>query len=273
MVENTPTTNNFCFTLGLIGYPLGHSFSASYFSAKFREEHINGIYKLFPITNINELFNIIKENKNLLGLNVTIPYKQSVFHLMDEFSPEAEAIGAINVIRINKKQNGSCQLKGYNTDWIGFQKSLNNFLTEKTEKALILGTGGASKAVWYALNQLGIKCIFVTRAKDNSDLETNLQSSLIRYDEITQSLIESTRLIVNTTPVGMYPNEDNAPQIPYQWITNKHFCYDLIYNPSITLFMQKCMQQGAKVKNGLEMLHLQADAAWEIWNNPEVRNC
>jgi shikimate dehydrogenase len=242
---------------GLIGYPLEHSFSKTYFNQKFEAEHIDAEYVNFEIPSVKELKNILKENAGLQGLNVTLPYKTAVIPLLDDIDEDARLIGAVNVIAIKKGSFGKLRIKGYNSDIIGFKQSIEPLLNETQRKALILGTGGASKAVFHGLKQLGIASTFVSRtAKD----------SCITYGEISPEIMEQYTVIVNTTPVGMYPNIDDCPAIPYGLLSPDHLLYDLLYNPDETLFMRKGKAQGATVKNGLEMLLLQAFASWEMWH-------
>lgn len=244
-------------TFGLIGYPLGHSFSQGFFTKKFKDESIDARYLNFPITTIQEFEGLLKQHPYIAGLNVTIPYKEQVIPFLDEMDPEAEEIGAVNVIKIiweGQKQI----LKGYNSDVVGFSDSLQPLLKPFHKKALILGSGGASKAVGYGLKKLGIAYKYVSR--------TPKSSTEISYAAVTPELLNSFHLIINTTPLGLYPHEDECPDIPYHALTNQHLIFDLIYNPEVTLFMKKALEQGATVKNGLEMLHLQALRAWEIWN-------
>ena len=241
---------------GLLGYPLGHSFSRNYFNQKFEAEKIDAEYLNFEIPDIKEIKNVIKENPELNGLNVTIPYKEQVIPYLDEMDDDARQIGAVNVIKFSKGLFGKTKLKGYNSDIIGFKRSIEPILNETHKRALILGTGGASKAVYHGLKQLGISATFVSRTQ---------KDFCITYDEITPGTMESYTLIVNTTPLGMFPNIDACPNIPYDMLTPNHVLYDLLYNPDETLFMKKGKEKGAVVKNGLEMLLLQAFAAWEIW--------
>lgn len=241
---------------GLIGYPLGHSFSKTYFNQKFAAEKIDAEYVNFEIPDVKELRNVLKENPNLKGLNVTLPYKTQVISLLDEMDEDARLIGAVNVIKFTKGLFGKTKLKGYNSDIIGFKQSIEPLLNESHRKALILGTGGASKAVFQGLKQVGIASTLVSRTPGESG---------ITYNEITAKTIEQYTVIVNTTPVGMYPNIEECPAIPYDLLTPKHLLYDLLYNPDETLFMKKGKEKGTVVKNGLEMLLLQAFAAWEIW--------
>lgn len=240
---------------GLIGYPLGHSFSKTFFNHKFQAEKIDAEYVNFEIPDINILMEVISENANLEGLNVTIPYKEQVIPYLDELDDDASKIGAVNVIKFIH-MNGQLKLKGYNSDIIGFMDSISPLLDKNMKKALILGTGGASKAIYRGLEKLGIESTFVSRRKS---------SNTINYADIDQPIIDSHQIIVNTTPLGMYPEIDECPDIPYQYLTDKHLCYDLLYNPEETLFMKNAKKNGAKVKNGLEMLLLQAFASYLIW--------
>ena len=235
---------------GLIGKKLGHSFSAKYFTEKFQAENIaDSEYKLFEIPDINEVHNLVSKNPNLVGFNVTIPYKEVIIPLLDDISPEAKAIGAVNCVHVKKGK-----LIGYNTDAYGFSITLKQLLGGIfPEKALILGSGGASKAVQYVLGQLGISFKIVSR------------SSELNYESLTPDLVKSTHLIVNCTPIGMYPLCDNKPNIPIAAITNFHYLYDLIYNPDPTLLMKEAMINGAKTCSGLEMLYAQADESYTIW--------
>ena len=241
---------------GLLGYPLDQSFSRNYFNQKFEAEKIDAEYLNFEIPEIKEIKNVIKENPELNGLNVTIPYKEQVIPYLDDLDEDARLIGAVNVIKFSKGLFGKVKLKGYNSDIIGFKQSIEPLLKEHHRKALILGTGGASKAVFQGLKQLGVASTFVSRTA---------KEFCITYEEITPKTMEQYTVIVNTTPLGMYPNVNACPAIPYELLTSDHLLYDLLYNPDETLFMRKGKEKGAVVKNGLEMLLLQAFAAWEIW--------
>lgn len=242
----------------LIGYPLSHSFSEKYFTEKFKQEKIlNHKYFLSPLESIEAFPNLIATTPNLAGLNVTIPYKEKVIPYLDEVSEEAKAIGAVNTIKI---ENG--KLKGYNTDVYGFEKSLLNFLQKENKKitvenALVLGTGGAAKAVVFILKKIGIDPILVSRRPKSGDLT---------YSDLDTEIFKECRLIVNTTPLGMLPNLDSFPDLPYYRLNKNYFLYDLVYNPEKTVFLKRGESQGAVILNGLEMLHLQAEKAWEIWN-------
>ena len=245
---------------GLIGYPLGHSFSISYFNQKFADEKINAKYENYEISDIDQLPEILDSYPDLCGLNVTIPYKEKVIPFLDSLSPEARAIGAVNVIRVKHEGNNTI-LKGYNSDVIGFTQSIEPMLDKKWhKKALILGTGGASKAINYGLKSLGIEPVFVSRYE---------RPGTIQYDKITPEVVKEYNVIVNCTPVGMYPHTEECPQLPYEAMDSHTILYDLIYNPDQTLFMRKGAEHGADVKNGLEMLLLQAFASWEFWHGKD----
>lgn len=239
---------------GIIGYPLGHSFSKGFFTEKFAREGIDAQYLNFEIPDVGMLRDILRENPELRGLNVTLPHKQVVIPLLDDLSEDAREIGAVNVIRI---RNGN--LKGYNSDIIGFTESIKRLLQPWHTKALVLGTGGASKAICVGLNRLGIRWTYVTRSP---------HEGMFAYTDLSPAVMADHTVIVNCSPVGMFPKVDAAPAIPYELLTPKHLLFDLVYNPEDTLFMQKGREQGATVKNGLEMLHLQAKASWEFWGNP-----
>ena len=245
---------------GLIGYPLGHSFSISYFNQRFQDEGINAVYENFEIPTIEALDEVLNLNPELKGLNVTIPYKEKVIPYLDSISPEARAIGAVNVIKVSH-EGKSVKLKGYNSDVIGFTKSIEPMIEKKWhKKALILGTGGASKAINYGLRNLGLETVFVSRYE---------RPDTIQYQNITPDIIREYNVIVNCTPLGMYPKTEEYPELPYEAMDNHTILYDLIYNPDQTLFMRKGTERGADVKNGLEMLLLQAFVSWEFWNGKE----
>ena len=246
---------------GLIGYPLGHSFSISYFNQKFTDEGIDARYENFEIPTIDLLPEILDSNPNLRGLNVTIPYKEKVISYLDTISPEARSIGAVNVIRVTHEGSKTI-LKGFNSDVIGFTRSIEPMLEKYHKKALILGTGGASKAINFGLKSLGLETLFVSRYE---------KEGTIQYKEITSDVIKEYNVIVNCTPCGMYPHTEECPDLPYESMDNHTILYDLIYNPDETLFMKKGMKYGASTKNGLEMLLLQAFASWEFWNGKEQR--
>ena len=245
-------------TYGLIGYPLGHSFSRKFFTEKFAKEGIDAQYLNFEIPSIEEFPEIIKNNPTLRGLNVTIPYKQQVMQYLDDISEEAKAIGAVNVVKCQLSTvNCQLHLTGYNSDVIGFVESIKPLLKPHHKKALILGTGGASKAIRYGLEEkLGMETLFVSRSA---------REGMITYEEVTAEVLKEYEVIVNCSPVGMYPHVDECPALPYEAMNESNLLYDLVYNPLETLFMKKGAAQGATVKNGLEMLHLQAIASWEFW--------
>lgn len=242
---------------GLIGYPLGHSFSKNYFNEKFANEHIDAEYVNFEIPTIESLPEVLASNTELKGLNVTIPYKEKVISFLDTVSPEARAIGAVNVIKVEHKGEETV-LKGYNSDVIGFTKSIEPMLERFHKKALILGTGGASKAVNYGLKSLGLETVLVSRYE---------RPNTIQYEKITPDVIQEYNVIVNCTPCGMYPHINECPQLPYEAMNSKTILYDLVYNPDQTLFMKKGAAQGATVKNGIEMLLLQAFESWKFWQS------
>jgi shikimate dehydrogenase len=244
---------------GLIGYPLGHSFSVGYHNQRFADEGINAKYVNFEIPNIDQLIEVLSQNPELKGLNVTIPYKEKVLPFLDYISPEARAIGAVNVIRV-VHDGSKIELRGYNSDVIGFVQSIEPMLESYHKKALVLGTGGASKAVGFGLKSLGIEPVFVSRYE---------RPGTIQYDSITPDVVHEYNVIVNCTPLGMFPKIDTCPQLPYEALDEHNVLYDLIYNPDETLFMRKGAERGAAVKNGLEMLLLQAFASWEFWNGRE----
>ena len=245
-------------TYGLIGYPLGHSFSRKFFTEKFEKEGIDAQYLNFEIPSIEEFPEVIKNHPELRGLNVTIPYKQQVMQYLDDISEEAKAIGAVNVVKC-QLSTVNCQphLTGYNSDVIGFVESIKPLLQPHHKKALILGTGGASKAIRYGLEKkLGLETLFVSRSA---------REGMITYEEVTAEVLKEYEVIVNCSPVGMFPHVDECPALPYEAMNENILLYDLVYNPLETLFMKKGAAQGATVKNGLEMLHLQAIASWEFW--------
>jgi len=259
---------------GLLGYPLSHSFSRGYFTEKFKKESIDAQYENFALPSIEQLPGLIAENTLLVGLNVTIPYKQSVIQYLDELDPEAESIGAVNTIRIERTLNNKPRLIGYNSDLVGFRESIRPYIehlrgqfqlhfADKVVsrggfalKALILGTGGASKAVDYGLRQLGVETLFVSRTPEEGR---------ITYDNLDRSVYDQFQIIVNTTPLGMYPNVKDCPPLDYLSLGPHHLLFDAIYNPEKTLFLEKGEKQGAAIKNGWEMLTLQASESWRIW--------
>jgi shikimate dehydrogenase len=238
---------------GLIGYPLGHSFSKKYFEEKFIKEHLEDCsFELYPLETIGEFEHLIATHQNFLGLAVTIPHKEAVMPLLTKISDAAKTIGAVNCIQFSEV--GTI---GYNTDVIGFEKSLQPLLETHHTKALVLGNGGASKAVQYVLKKLSIDFLLISRTKSEDTLT---------YEEISEDIINQHLLIVNCTPLGMTPNEDGIPNIPYHFLTKEHLLYDLIYKPEKTKFLQECEIKGCTIKNGFEMLILQAEENWKIWN-------
>ncbi|HMI08703.1 MAG TPA: shikimate dehydrogenase [Flavobacterium sp.] len=239
---------------GLVGRNIGHSFSKKYFAERFEKDHLTDYsYQNFDISDIDAFPEIIRDNPNLAGLNITIPYKETVIPFLNKLSKKAAMIGAVNTIRFTK----TGKLKGYNTDCFGFEKSLQPLLQPHHKKALILGTGGASKAVAFALEELDILYTFVSREANGNTID---------YDRINATTFDNYQIVINCTPLGMSPNVDDCPNIPYEHFTEKHIAYDLIYNPDETLFLKKAKEFGAVTKNGFEMLVLQAEKAWKIWN-------
>lgn len=240
-------------TYGLLGRDIGYSFSRNYFSNRFEKENLSHRYINFDLKSIEELKEVL-QNKEIHGMNVTIPYKQEVIPYLDTLDPIAKEIGAVNVIKF--ENNG--KLTGYNSDYYGFTESLKPLLTPIVKKALILGTGGASKAIAYALEKLDIKYTFVSRNPDFKELS---------YNDLDEDIIRDFKLIINCTPLGTHPKVQNHPDIPFEYLGENHILYDLIYNPEETTFMRKGKEKGAKTINGLQMLVLQAERSWEIWNS------
>ena len=241
--------------LGLLGKNISYSFSRSYFKEKFQKEGINNIsYENFDLENIDLLPQLIVNTPNLKGFNITIPYKEAVIPYLDRLNKKAKEIGAVNTVRISKKG----KLVGYNTDFYGFKKSISPILSKKHKSALILGTGGASKAIAYTFKSLDIPCFYVSRNASKHVSYT--------YDTLSEDIIKQHLIIVNCTPLGTFPNITNCPNIPYNGITKNHVLYDLIYNPEETQFLKNGKEHGATISNGLRMLELQAEKAWSIWN-------
>jgi shikimate dehydrogenase len=237
---------------GLIGKNISYSFSSNYFNNKFKNQNLaNYSYQNFDIKNIEEIQEILKNNPNLKGLNVTIPYKESIIPFLDKISKKAKEIGAVNCIRISKKG----KLKGYNTDWVGFYETLKPHINS-TQKALVFGTGGASKAILFALKKLKIKYLVVSR---------NPNKNQISYEDISEKIMKDFTILINTTPIGTFPDVNNCISIPYNYVTENHLAYDLIYNPEVTQFLKNCNEKGAKTINGYEMLVAQAEMSFEIW--------
>lgn len=244
---------------GLIGYPLSHSFSEKYFREKFLHEHIpDTAYKVFPLEKAEDFIGLCEREKELLGLNVTIPYKEKIIPFLDGLDEEAAKVGAVNTIKFSAGKK-----TGYNSDIFGFEHSLVPLLRPDHTAALILGTGGASKAVAYVFKKLGIEFKYVSSSQR--------QDHALSYSDLNASVIQKSTLIINTSPVGMYPAVEQSPAIPYEYITDKHLLYDLIYNPEETLFLKKGKEKGAQTKNGLEMLYLQAERSWQIWNTDSFK--
>lgn len=247
---------------GLIGYPLSASFSKQFFADKFkREEVVDCKYELHPIPQAHEILELVETDPLLCGLNVTIPHKVSVISYLTELDTAAREIGAVNCIAIDQSGEKP-NLKGYNTDEYGFSESLKPLLKPHHTKALIFGDGGAAQAVKYVLKKLGISYMSVVR---------NAQPNAVLYSSVTKDVLQEYTLLINTTPLGMLPNIDSFPPIPYQHLTDQHLAYDLVYNPEETQFLTKAKEQGAAIKSGLEMLHLQAERSWEIWNGDGMR--
>ncbi|MFN7013057.1 MAG: shikimate dehydrogenase family protein [Bacteroidia bacterium] len=242
---------------GLIGYPLNHSFSPDYFNKKFQNQGIDAVYKAFSIPDINLLNIILNENPKLEGLNVTIPYKKAVIPFLNDMHYQAKTIGAVNCIKIEIRNNKPF-LIGYNTDNIGFEKSLIPLLKKHHTQALILGNGGAAKAVAFVLKKLNIPFSFLVRNPNGTNE--------FAYSGADKKIFEEHKIIINTTPLGMFPDIEKCPDIPYENINETHLLYDLIYNPEESLFLKKGKLQGAQIKNGYEMLVLQAESSWNIWN-------
>lgn len=241
---------------GLIGFPLGHSFSKKYFTDKFSSENIDSEYENYPLTDIHQLVSLLENNPDIKGLNVTIPYKQQVIRFLDEITVEASIINAVNTIKVTGL-NGRIHLAGSNTDAPAFESELVDFTGGLQGNALIFGTGGAAAAVAYVLNKLQWKFYYVSRnPSDNTQ---------INYEMVNGKLIDATQLIINTTPLGMFPDTTRYPRMPYDALNENHFLFDLIYNPDMTEFLKKGLLQGAKVRNGMGMLIKQAELAWETW--------
>ncbi|GEO09162.1 shikimate dehydrogenase family protein [Segetibacter aerophilus] len=240
---------------GLIGFPLSHSFSPAFFAEKFSKEGIVGCsYEAYPIDSIDKFPQLLSDKPNLEGINVTIPYKKAVIPFLHQQTEPVRKVGACNCIKIRDGK-----LTGYNTDVIGFKKSLSPKLLKIHKKALILGTGGSAAAVAYVLEELGINYYFVSR-------KNNEEKNSVSYKELTKEIVEESKLIINTTPLGMYPQVDSCPDIPYQFLTTDHYLFDLVYNPGETLFLKKGASMGAAIKNGADMLIIQAEESWNIWN-------
>ena len=240
---------------GIIGNPLGHSFSRNYFTEFFQRTGRDAVYKPYVLESIEEFPALIATHPDFVGLNVTIPYKQAVMRHLDAIAPDAAAIGAVNVVKVSWHARHPL-LTGYNTDILGFTRSIRPLLKPHHTSALILGTGGASKAVDQGLHQLGIETMFVSRTR---------REGVLCYEDLTPEVMARYNVVVNATPLGTFPDTERCPDIPYPFLTTKHLCFDLVYNPDKSLFLRKAEEQGATIKNGLEMLYIQADEAWKIW--------
>lgn len=246
---------------GLIGYPLGHSFSKKYFTEKFLKEHISGCsYENFPLTDISQLPDLIEREVDLCGLNVTIPYKSEVIALLDFIDPEAKAIGAVNVIKI-KRSGKQTELHGYNSDITGITDSLLPYIKNDLENAVVLGTGGSSKAVCYVLRKSGLNVVQISRTK---------KAGILTYSDVNSELLDKTCLIINTTPLGMYPDVESKPDLNYNLLGKNHVLFDLVYNPERTTFLKMGEEKGCTIISGIKMLHSQAEKAWEIWNGKSI---
>lgn len=258
---------------GLIGFPLGHSFSEKYFTEKFEKAKLNNYqYSLYPLEDISDFPKLLAKDKDLYGINVTIPHKIEVMQFLDEFDAAAKEIGAVNCIKILHGDTvksffsgelctfnpNKYKLVGYNTDAYGFEASISPFLKSHHKKALILGNGGAARAIKYVLKKNKIAYKFVSRKPD---------ADMFSYDDLNEEVLKEYHVIINTSPLGTYPKEDTYPDIPYQYLTDKHLLYDLVYNPEETIFLKKGKEKGATIKNGYEMLELQAEKSWEIWHS------
>lgn len=249
---------------GLVGFPLGHSWSQRYFTQKFAELGLQGYsYVNHEIRDITTIRSWVENTPHLYGFNVTVPHKVSIMQYLDQISPEAQQIGAVNTVVVDRSSSKP-RLTGHNTDVYGFEKSIKPFLKFAHHNALVLGTGGASKAVQYVLNKLGVNVMLVSR--------NPVSPAICSYAQLNEALVKSRLLIVNTTPLGMFPNAETFPQIPYDAITPEHFLIDLVYNPEETVFLKNGKTQGAMTMNGVSMLHLQAEKAWTIWSE-ELRIC
>jgi shikimate dehydrogenase len=246
---------------GLIGYPLSHSFSKKYFTEKFLIENIRDCsYENYPLENLNSFTTLIASEPDLYGINVTIPYKSEIIRFLDTIDAEAKEIGAVNVIKI-KRSGSRISLCGFNSDVTGIRDTLNPFISDSVRNALILGTGGSSRAVYYVLRKFGLNVSMVSREG---------KPGVLTYSDLNTSVLEQTQLIVNTTPLGMFPNTDTMPGINYKALNRNHILFDLVYNPEMTSFLRKGEEQGCVVLSGIRMLHSQAEKAWEIWNNETI---
>lgn len=246
---------------GLVGYPLGHSFSKKYFTEKFAAENISDcVYNNYPLENLDNFNEFLNSDEELVGLNVTIPYKSQIIRFVDVLEAEAAEIGAVNVLKI-KRQSHKFRVFGYNSDVTGIRDTLLPYINDNVRNALILGTGGSSRAVSHVLNKLGLSVLMVSREK---------KPGSISYPDVTAEIIDKSRIIVNTTPLGMFPNIEGKPPIDYTRLTKQHILFDLVYNPELTSFLRMGAAQGCTTLSGLKMLHSQAEKAWEIWNNDKL---
>ena len=246
---------------GLIGYPLGHSFSKKYFSEKFISENISDCqYESYPITNIDLLGKLLSDNPDLYGLNVTIPYKTAVIKYLDFIDEQARSVGAVNVLKL-KRNGGKVIVKGFNSDIDGFRNSIGPYLKDGIKSALVLGNGGAAKAICYVLNQFGIKITSVDIIK---------MEGVLNYAQITDNILINNKLIINTTPLGMFPNILGKPDLNYDFLNKDHILYDLVYNPEMTSFLKEGKERGCTIVSGIKMLYLQAERSWEIWNDDSL---
>ena len=247
---------------GLIGFPLGHSFSKQYFTDKFISESIPDCsYENFELKNLDKIRDLVQHDPDICGLNITIPYKSEIIEYLNDADNEAVEIGAVNVLKIKREKNRPV-LKGFNTDIFGFRESLTSHLHgRKINNAIILGTGGSSKAIAHVLKKAGIRLILISRSPGRG---------YITYNDLTDKMLIENELIVNATPLGMFPEIDKKPDLNYRCLNENHILFDLVYNPSVTAFLKKGKEQGCKIIGGLEMLHLQAEKSWEIWNNPDI---
>jgi shikimate dehydrogenase len=254
---------------GLIGYPLGHSFSKKYFTEKFIRENISDCqYENYPLTDIDLLSELISNNSDIYGLNVTIPYKSAVIKYLDFIDDQARSVGAVNVLKLNRSGN-KVVLKGFNSDIDGFRDSILPYLGDKVSNALVLGTGGGAKAVCYVLGKLGIKITSVDIVKQKS-VGNSRDCSILKYSEITDDILISNQLIVNTTPLGMFPDIHRKPDLNYSCLNYSHILFDLVYNPELTSFLIAGKEQGCTIISGINMLYGQAEKAWEIWNDDRL---
>jgi shikimate dehydrogenase len=246
---------------GLIGYPLGHSFSKKYFTEKFLNENIQDCsYENYPLKNLDGFIELIASEPDLCGLNVTIPYKSEIIRFLDYTDAEAKEIGAVNVVKI-KRTRDKISLSGFNSDVTGIKDTLLPFINDSVRNALILGTGGSSRAVYHVLRKFGLNVNLVSRES---------KPGILTYTDLDSVILEQTQLIVNTTPLGMFPNTETMPGINYKYLNRNHILFDLVYNPEITSFLRKGEEQGCLIISGIKMLHSQAEKAWEIWNNEKI---